>query len=603
MTALKELIARLKGLVGKGRSDKELDDDIQAHLDLLTDEYVRRGLSSDDARAAARRTFGGIEQMKEAYRDRRGVPFLDALAQDTRLAIRMLRRTPGFTAVAICSLALGIGASTAAFSVFNAVMLRPLAVPDPDQMVLVQPLRRGARFVLFNPTFEALRERQHTLSGLFAVSDQPYLKVTFDDAEVPTYVRGSLVSGNYFAVLGLSPSLGRLLVQSDDDLPGTDGGTRCSAVISHNLWIRRFDQRADIVGRPLRVRESVCPIVGVAPASFGGHQTGYGPDVWLPLRPLSDRNLLESPRMAFFSGVMGRLAPGVAVTQAEAELTSLYQQIQAEQPSPPATADQPPVRPTDFTIHIEPGAQGLDTVRRAFGTPLTIVMVVVGVVLLIAAVNVANLLLARGAARLPELATRAALGASRGRLVRQLATEGSVLAGLGGLLGAGLASWGAPALGSFVSLSYTTILLDTGADQRVVAVALLATVLTAVLLGILPALRLTRITLYAGMVGEGRTTIGGGQRLTRSLVAAQLALSLLLVTTAGLLLRTIVHLAGIDPGFRPEHVVMLEVRDETPGSSFGTVDSREQNVQRAALYRTLDERLNAIPGVRAASVS
>ena len=597
MASLTEWVARLKGLFGRGRSDNDLHDDIQAHLDLLTEEYVRRGLTPDDARTAAHRSFGGIEQVKEAYRDRRGFTLLDDLAGDVRLAFRVLRGSPGFSAVAIGSLALAIGASTAAFSVFNAVMLRPLAVQEPEALVLLQALKSGKRFVLFNPTFEALRERQRTLSGLFAVNDHPYLKVTFDDVDVPTYVRGSLVSGTYFHVLGVVPSVGRLLAESDDVVAGANGEAACSAVISHNLWMRRFDRRADIVGRTLRVRASVCSIVGVASASFAGHQSGFSPDVWLPLRPLTDRQLLESPRMAFFSGVMGRLAPGARLTQAEAELTSLYQAIRAGQPLAPSE------RPTDYTIGVVPGAQGLDTVRRAFGTPLTIAIAVVGVVWLIAALNVANLLLARGAARLPELATRAALGASRMRLVRQSATEGGVLAGLGGLLGVCLASAAAPVLASSVSLSYTTIVLDTGTDRRVLAAAVSLTILTTVLVGALPAWRLTRMALLAAIGGETRTTVGGGQGLTRSLVAVQLALSLFLLASAGLLLRTIVNLAGIDAGFRPEHVVMLDVRDETPGSSFGMVDSAEQKMRRAALYRTLDENLNGISGVQASSVS
>ena len=585
---LRVLAARLKAFFGSGRSDAELNDDIQAHLDLLTGEYIDRGFSPDDARAAARRAFGGVTQMQEAYRDQRGSPFLDALIQDVRYAGRLLRRDPGFTIVAVASLAVGIGASTAAFSVFNAVMLRPLPVTEPQQLVLLKPQRRGGRFVLFNPAFEQLRREQRTLTGLFAVNNEPFLKVTFDDGATPTYVRASLVSGNYFSVLGLSPSLGRLFMERDDDLPAS-GDAACSAVISHQLWTRRFQESPDTIHRTLRVRERVCAIVGVAPPTFSGHEVGYAPEVWLPLRPLTDRKLLESSRMAFFSGVMGRLAPGVDISQAEADLTAVYQRTQSNDPQ---------ARSTDFRMHVAPGAQGLDGMRNRFGTPLTIVLAVVAVVLVIAATNVANLLLARGAARLPELSTRAALGASRGRLVRQLATEGTALAGLGGLLGAILAWLATPTAAWLVSGT-----LDATVDQRVIVVAIATTLMAALLAGVLPALRLSQATLHAGMAREGRTTIGHGQRLTRCLVAAQLALSLLLVTAAGLLLRTMVYLAGIDRGFQPEHVVMLEVHDETPGSSFGAVDTAEQKARRAALYQTLDERLNTIPGVRAASVS
>jgi len=544
--------------------------------------------------------IGGINHMQYLNRDQRAMPFLDTLLQDLRIALRMLRHSPTFTAVAIGSLALGIGASTAAFSVFNAVMLRPLSVPQADELVLVQPLHRGDRFVLFNPLFEALRDRQHTLTGLMAIADQPYLPVTFDDARLPSYVRGTLVSDDYFAVLGIAPALGRLLGPTDDALPRGSGP--CSAVISDSLWRRQYDQRADVVGHTFRVRELVCNIVGVAPASFLGHESGYRPDVWLPVRPLTDRRALESRRLAFFSGILGRLAPGTTVTQAQTELTSLYQRAIAEHPAPVST-NQAPDPPTDFAIHLTTGAQGLDTLRDMFGLPLIIAMIVVGIVLLIAAVNIANLLLARGLARMPELATRAALGASRARLLRQLATEGTLIVVLGGVLGAALASWAAPALGSWLSVRDPTLALDTHADHRVIFASIVATGFAALVSGILPAFRLSRVPLSAGMAADGRTSVGGGQRLMRTLVSAQLALSLLLTMTAGLLLQTIVHLTRVDPGFQPDHVVMLEIRDEAPAATPETADTAEQRRQRTVIDATLDARLNAIPSVRAASLS
>jgi predicted permease len=603
MTILRVLLARLRGLVSRGRADAALDDDIQAHLELLTRDYIDRGLSPRDAQAAARRAFGGVDQMKEAYRDQRGLPAIETFLQDLRYAARMLRRDPAFATVAIVSLAIGIGASTAAFSVFNAVMLRPLPISEPDRLVLLQPQRRGSRFILFNPTYEELRARQKTLSGLFAANDTPYLKVTFDDDPAPVYLRASLVSGSYFAVLGLTPQMGRLLTEQDDQLPDASSGDRCVAVISYRLWVRRFQQDPAAIGRTLRIGDHTCGIVGIAPATFESHQAGFAPDVWLPLRPLTDRKLLASHGMAFFSGVMGRLGPGVEIAQAEAELTTLYQQAQAAEPQPPASARQPQTTPADFTIHLAPGAQGFDAIRRPFSAPLVIILAVVGVVLLIASVNVANLLLARGAARLPELATRVALGAGRWRLVRQLATEGLLLATLGGLVGIGLAWMTIPILASQISLGYTTILIDARPDVRVLGLALALIMTAALVAGVLPALRLSRTTLQSGLASASRTTIASGHRLQRVLVTAQLAMSLLLVSAAGLLLRTIVHLAGVDPGFTAAHVVMLNVRDEAPKASFGGVDDAARKTQRAERYRVLDERLNAVPGVQSASVS
>jgi predicted permease len=536
--------------------------------------------------------------MKETYRDQRGLPTIDTFLQDLRYASRMLRRDPAFATVAIISLAIGIGASTAAFSVFNAIMLRPLPVSDPDRLVLLQPQRRGEPFILFNPIYEELRARQTTLSGVFAAKDdQPYQKVTFEDDPAPAYLRASLVSGSYFGVLGLTPHMGRLLTEHDDQLPAASSDDRCAAVISYGLWSRRFGQDPAAIGRTFRTGSSTCAIVGIAPATFESHQAGFTPDVWLPLRPLTDRKLLASRGMGFFSGVMGRVTPGVEIAQAEAELTSLYQQAQAAEPQPPANAGQPRTTPVDFRIRLVPGAQGFDRVRRSFSLLLVIIMAVVGVVLLIASLNVANLLLARGAARLPELATRAALGAGRWRLVRQLATEGLLLAVLGGLLGVGLAWLTIPVLASQISS------IDARPDVRVLGFGLILTMTAALVAGVLPALRLSRTTLHSGLASGSRTTIASGHRLQRALVTTQLAMSLLLISAAGLLLRTMVHVAGVDPGFTPAHVVMLNVRDEAPTPSFGDVDDAAQKARRAERYRLLDERLNALPGVQAASVS
>jgi predicted permease len=529
---------------------------------------------------------------------------MDIWRQDLRYAARMLAKNPGFTTVAVLSLGLGIGATTAAFGVLNAVVLRPLAASEPHRLVTLQPERRGERWILFNPVFEELRRRQSTLSGMFAVSDDPFLKATFEDATAPTYVRGSLVSGSYFRVLGLRPALGRLLAERDDEIAGASDSTGCSAVVSHRFWVGRFQGDPAVVGRTLRVRDIDCTIVGVAPAAFESHQAGYAPDVWLPLRPLTAPRLLASHGMAFFSGVMGRLRPGVTLSQAEAELTALFRHVQAAEPPPAPRSGQSPVTPADLRMHVASGAQGLGGMRRQFGGPLTIIVGVVAVVLLIAALNVANLLLARGAAREAELATRAALGAGRGRLVRQLATEGSLLAALGGLLGVTLAWHATAALASLVSLGPVPVVLDTTPDHRVLAVAVATTTLAALLAGVFPALRLSGTSAPAGMTVARRVTPSRHEhRLTRALVAAQLSLSLVLVTTAGLLLRTMVRISGTDPGFRPEQVVVLDVRDEAPGSSFGTIDTVEQKASRAALYQSLDERLNALPGVQSASLS
>ncbi len=585
------------------RREEDFDRELRAHLELEAEEQMKTGLPGDEARFAALRAFGNTTLAREDVREMWGWTSLEQFGQDLRFALRMLRKNPGFTLLAVLSLALGIGATTAVFSVLDAAILRPMPVAEPERLVILRPELRGKQFVLFNPLFEGLRRSQRPLAGMFAASDQPYLKVSFDSGEAPAYVRGSLVSGSYFSVLGVSPALGRLLSEDDDRLPGESGNTGCAAVISHAFWRLQFQQDPAVLGRSIAIRETDCTIVGVAPAHFRSHQPGYAPDVWLPLRPLTDPKSLASPSMAFFSGVMGRLRPGVTTGEAEAALTALYQQLIAAGPREFVPGQAPPP-PSDFRMRLLPGAQGLDAVRREFAEPLALMLAVVAVVLLIAAVNIANLLLTRGTARAFEFSTRAALGAGPGRLIRQLTTEAGLLAALGGIAGVGLAWLSTPALGTLISLPWLPVALDIRPDLRVLSVALIATTLAALVAGVIPAVRLSASALRAGMASAGRAAGSrSGRRMTRALVAAQLALSLLLVTTASLLLRTVVSISGIDPGFRPEHVVLLDVRHEKGGRAFGVVDAADQKASLAALYRVLEERLNALPGVRAASLS
>ena len=605
---MRTVLSRLRALFRRARLDEDLDADVRAHLDLLEADYAKSGATPDAARLAARRAFGGVEQMKESYRDRRGIPLIETVAQDLRHALRVLRHRRGFTAVAVLSLALGIGATTAVFSVMNAVMLRPLAAKDVSDLVLLAPERNNERFFLFNPEFEAIAAQQRSLSGMFAVSERPYLRVEFA-AESPTYVVASLVSGSYFDVLGITPAAGRLLTASDD-IGSADDASPCTAVISDALWSRRFARSRNAIGFGLRLPDQRCTIVGVAPAGFVGHNAGYLTDLWLPLRPLSGRRLLESQTLAWYSGAMGRLKPGVTRAAAEAELTTLYRNVQSLEPPLPATARQPP-KPSELSLRLRDGAQGLGGLRRQFGEPLTMLLAAVSLVLLIAAINVANLLLARGAARWPELATRVALGAGRWRLTRQLATEGAVIAVAGGLLGVALTALITPALGSviaFEGVAFSTaspVGLDLSADRRVLLAASAVTMLTALVVGLVPAFRLSAPRSAQSLVIRERGhDAASSQRIMRTLLRMQFALSLLLVTAAGLLLRTSMGLSGIELGFDPGNVVLLEVADETPGASpFGGAQSAETRAQRAAAYRRVEERLNAIPGVQSASLA
>ncbi|HZM92000.1 MAG TPA: ABC transporter permease [Vicinamibacterales bacterium] len=594
--SIRTVIARIASFFRRRQLDDELDEEVRTHLELLAADYERRGMTRERARAAARRAFGGIEQMKEVYRDRRGFSSLNSLSQDVRYAARALFRNRTFTVVAVLSLALGIGATTAVFSVINAMMIRPLVARDPGQLVVLSSRHNNTRFLIFNPEFEELRARQRSLIGVFAVSERPFLRAEIGSA-APVYLAASLVSGDYFDVLGITASQGRLLRAADDVRDGP-----CIAVISDSLWRRRFSRSADVVGTELRIQDRDCLAVGIAPEGFTGHQAGSEPDLWLPLRPMTEARLLASQTSAFFSGVMGRLRPGVTREQAEGELTALYRQIQALEPPLPPQARQPPPA-NELRIDVAGGASGLGGLRREFGQSVMLMFAAVVVVLIIASANVASLLIARGVSRAPEISIRVALGAGRWRIVRQLATEGAVLALVGDVVGMALATLATPRLTPFLLFTYAGRALDVSPDYRVVLVAGAASMIVAVVVGLIPALRISRPpAAVRATVGERATDARGNQRVQRTLLVVQFALSLLLVTVAGLLLRSVAGLSAIDLGFDSANVVMLEVADEASRVTFGE-EPNEIKVRRAARYRGLEERLAALPGVQAASLS
>jgi predicted permease len=526
-------------------------------------------------------------------------PLAGLLLLDTKHAVRQLVRYPAFSIVAVLSLVIGIAATTAVFTVFNVALLQPLSGAEPHRRVVLSAERRGDGFVFFNPVYESLRDEQRTLSGLSAVSHSPYLKVRFDGEALPAYTRGTLVSGSYFSVMGVAPVIGRMIVPQDDEPIGTAQGSECAAVVSHDLWMRRLGADPSVLGRPVDVRNVACTVVGVMPEGFDGHLTGYRSDIWVPLRTLTDRKSLASRTSANFAGIIGRLRPGVERSQAEAELNALYQRISVANA---IAAGETAPSPGEFRLRVLPGAQGLIDVRRQFMEPLWIVMGIAAVVLLIATVNVSTLLVARGRARVRELETRAALGASRSQLITQLAIEGAVLTCTGALLGILVASWISPMLAGFVTLRFPPVALEARPDLRVLAAAVGATAFAAIVVGLLPAIPLTRRSLQSGVAGS-RTVARGRSAVEKTLVAAQFALSLLLVTAAGLLLRTVVRISAIDPGFIPERVVIAEVREERPMPPSGSMDPATRKAHWLESYRKLEDSLQGVPGTRSVALS
>jgi predicted permease len=592
-SALKVAARRIAGLFRTRRRDAWLNDEIQAHLDLLTDEYVRRGMSGDAARAEARREFGGVEHMKDTYRDQRGLPFVDALVQDVRYGARMLRKSPGFTSVAVLSLALGIGANTAVFTFVDAILLRALPVWNPQELVQIKAQRRGDFGLVSFPMYRDLRDRQQVFTDISAGAGEMPFRLTIPDRDGHTAeldnMRVSLVSGNYFAVLGVRPSAGRLITPDDDRNPESSVSAGSVVVLSDGLWDRQFGRDPGVLGRTILIGQSACNVIGVAPRGFFGEVVGASPAVWVPLVPFSSPDDLDN-RGGVFTSYVARLKPRVGRERAQAAMTVLFQQLLKAEGRVRDHVE-------DNTIALAAADAGIDNpLRRTYATPLRIVMAIVALVLLIACANIANLLLARAASRRGEIGVRLAIGCSRARLVGQLLTESVMLSALGALAGVGFAYWGTQTLLGMISFGPVPVRLDLTPDARVLTFLVAVGILTGVAFGLVPALRATRVDLAPSLQGARRGDAGvpARQRLSRALVTAQVSLSLLLLIGAGLLIRSLHNLHNVDWGFRPEHVVVFDLAHNP------------QNRAPAALadvaWRAY-ERVKQIPGVESASVS
>ncbi len=593
LTLFRIASSRVRGWLRQRRRDAELNDEIETHLDLLADEYVRRGLSRADARAAARREFGGVEPMKEIHRDQRGLPGLDALASDVRYAVRMLRRSPGFTSVAVLSLALGIGANTAIFSVLDAVLLKLLPVKDPARL-----FELGEREYSY-PAYRALRDEGRAFTEVFAGGGTEVRTIEIDDG--PSERAGiSLVSGNYFAALGVAPALGRTFTADDDRVPGANP----VAVASYRYWQRRFGGDAAIAGRSIRISRAPFTIVGVAPPEFFGERVGEAPDLWVPVtmqaQVLPGKQWLDTPTVSWLN-LIGRLKPDVSAAQAGASTTIIYQRFQEQASGSLASAERRQQIASE-TIELVPVGKGLSRLRRQFSRPLRVLMGAVAFVLLIACANITNLLMARADARRREIGLRLALGISRRRLVQQLLTESLVLAALGGLAGIVFARWGIDALLRLLSTDGSPLPVAIALDARLFGFALLLSLATGVLFGIAPAWQSARFDVPASLGGRRpATSVFHGTRFTaahaglsRLAVVGQVALALVLVIGAGLFARSLANLKGVDLGFTPERLLVIDVDPKAVGYRAG---------QYAALCRRLLDRFAAVPGVSSVTFS
>jgi macrolide transport system ATP-binding/permease protein len=582
---LRLIYTRLYGLLRKNRIEQEMEEEMRFHLRMRTQENIERGMRPDEAERAARRSFGNLGYIKEQGRDIKGGGFMEAILQDLRYGARMLSKHPGFTLIAVITLSLGIGANTAIFSVVNAILLQPLPIKDADRIVDIRVFTPGSvKMSAFSyPDFLDFRARTGEAVDLFAISGaNPILGATNflaaeDEAEE---LRGLLVSGTYFSALGGNALLGRTLTPKDDQA----AGAHPVVVLSHGFWQRRFGAVPDVVGQTILLNTLAFTVVGVAEASF--HGAGReAPDVWLPLlmrdRLFATGNLL-SERNSMWLNVMGRLRPGVSRQQAEAALDIALSQLK-------------PGRTEFFRKHIikvypasllPPNARRMLTVISGVGLGAVIL------VLLIACLNVAGLMLARMAARRREIAVRLALGASRGRLLRQLFTESLLLAGLSALAGLLMSRLAAQALSiPLAEMMPRGFVFSVELDWRVIAYALGVTLLTAVIVGLLPAWQTTRFNLVTALKQEAAGFNQNSVRVhLRSLaVVGQIAISLMLLLGAGLFARALMRAMTIDPGFETKNLLFVEFNFQ----SFGPEETRVDQFQAQ-----LQERLAALPMVK-----
>jgi predicted permease len=518
----------------------------------------------------------------------------DEMIQDLRFGLRMLIKHKGFTAVAVLTLALGIGANTAIFSVMNALMLRSLPVKDPGELVLLSSVdRKGPHYSLSYPLYKRLRDSGSGFSGLFAATIVWRRPVIASGTEAE-FIRAQGVTGNFFSVLGVPAVLGRTLVAEDDQA----GNPQPVVVISYSFWQRRFGADPAVLGNTITsddfpFNNRPLTIVGVTPPGFFGFQPGEYPDLWWPVQMMGERVIKAKEPMLH---LMGRLPAGVNRVQAQAEFDLIFQRYLAEDNTPPANMTAAERRAFfDQKLELQPGAAGYTELSLKFRRLLLLLMIAVGLVLMIACANVASLLLARAAARQRELTVRSALGAGRLRLVRQLLTESILLAALGGLLGLLLAQAGTRVLLVLMQLKADPVSFNITPDARVLLFTLGVSLLTGLLFGLAPALRASRIDLASSLKGAGSSVAGDAsrQRLNQALVVVQVALSLVLLVGAGLFVRTLVKLKGTDAGFNRENVVMFELG----------FTQRLEGARVATLNQELLARLEVLPGVRAAGMA
>jgi predicted permease len=607
-----QLRSYLKSFLHRDSVESGIDAELRSHIELRAEDLLRSGLSPEEALRRARIEFGPVESHKENIRSSLGLRLLDELRADLRYAVRMLSRSPGFTFIAVASLALGIGANTIIFTLAKGVLLDRLAVPQPDQLRLFaiirdnhSPLHRfwgdyyktpdglSITHSISYPVYQLMRQQnlaKPVLEDLFAfksLGDFNRFTATVD-GHAGT-VTGELVSGNFYQQLGIQPVLGRAIQPSDDDAPGSGP----VAVISDGLWARLFGRSPSVIGKTIQLNLIPITIVGVNPPGFtGATSVQISPDVFLPfsmqntLMPAQNVSLLEDPNEWWMS-IMGRARPGISDEAAHAAFAVwLEQDIRATVPVP-KDASMP-------TFVLESGGQGLASATHNYAMPVYVLSALTGFVLLLACANLANLLLARSAARQREMSVRLALGASRSRVLRQVLTESLLLSSLGGIAGFALGYLGRNIIPHLLSSAWRPAPLNARFDLRIFAFTAAVSILTGILFGLAPAWQATRTDVNTALKDASASATRRRKGLAgKSIVVFQIALSMLLVVGAGLFARSLINLNTTNLGFDPRNLLLFNIQ---------APPTRYPAPQNIALHQRIEERLAEVPGVESVAL-
>ena len=600
---LRQSFHRFVAFFHRAPLDREIEAEISAHLELAIEENLQRGLLPAEARRQALVRFGGQEQAKENHREARGLPVLETLLQDLRFAFRMLRKSPGFTAVAVLTLALGIGANTAIFSLTDQILLRELPVPYPEQLVLLRSpgpnhghtwgdVDQGAQSFSY-PMYKDLRERSTVFSGLLACREATVNVSGHGETQT---ARANLVSGNFFETLEVPPAVGRLFTPGDETAPGANS----VAVLSYGYWTRQFGADASILNNSLTVNGVPLTVVGVTRKGFFGVQIGSTPDIFIPITMKEQMapNMLQklADRTDHWLPVMGRLKPGITLARAEATLQPIYQPILESDAKLLKLSGDELRRFISKPLLLMSGGHGRLVLQEGAQEPLLVLMSMVGLVLLIACANLAGLLVARGEARQREIGVRLAMGARRALLIRQLLTESLLIAIAGGAAGIALARWCLNAIMAAIPPDQGMLGFVRSVDFRVLWFAVALTLATSVLFGLAPAMRATRLDLQSTLKDQGSNFSAGGSNLSlrKVLIVSQVALTAVLLAGAGLFARTLVNLEHANLGVNTSQVLQFSVAPHLNGNT---------PAQTLAFADRARNEIAALPGVRSVSIS